>query len=94
MELFLDRVNQNVQEAFKKFKTTKIKNMRTQKQINELIGNQNKHQTEIKNTINREISELKMKIDTIKQEVTHDMEKLRKKNETEIQNTMEGTPAH
>jgi chromosome segregation ATPase len=31
-----------------------------------------------------------MKIDNIKGEVTHDMENLRKKNETEIQNTMEG----
>jgi hypothetical protein len=31
-----------------------------------------------------------MKIDNIKEEVTHDMENLRKKNETEIQNTMKG----
>jgi hypothetical protein len=31
-----------------------------------------------------------LKIDNIKEEVTHDMENLRKKNETEIQNTMEG----
>jgi chromosome segregation ATPase len=31
-----------------------------------------------------------MKIDNIKEKVTHDMENLRKKNETEIQNTMEG----
>jgi Mg2+ and Co2+ transporter CorA len=31
-----------------------------------------------------------LKIDTIKEEVTHDMKKLRKKNETEIQNKMEG----
>jgi hypothetical protein len=31
-----------------------------------------------------------VKIDNIKDEVTHDMENLRKKNETEIQNTMEG----
>jgi chromosome segregation ATPase len=31
-----------------------------------------------------------MKIGNIKEEVTHDMENLRKKNETEIQNTMEG----
>jgi hypothetical protein len=30
-----------------------------------------------------------MKIDNIKEEVTHDMENLRKKNQTEIQNTME-----
>jgi predicted nucleic acid-binding Zn-ribbon protein len=41
-------------------------------------------------TLNREINELKMKIDNIKEEVTHDMENLRKKNETEIQNTLEG----
>jgi hypothetical protein len=31
-----------------------------------------------------------MKIDNIKEVVTHDMENLWKKNETEIQNTMEG----
>jgi hypothetical protein len=31
-----------------------------------------------------------MKIDNIEEEVTLDMENLRKKNETEIQNTMEG----
>jgi hypothetical protein len=31
-----------------------------------------------------------MKIDNIKEEVTHDMANLRKKNEIEIQNTMEG----
>jgi hypothetical protein len=43
-----------------------------------------------KNTINREINELKMKIDNNKEEVTHDMKNLRKKNETEIQNRMEG----
>jgi polyhydroxyalkanoate synthesis regulator phasin len=31
-----------------------------------------------------------MKIDNIKEEVTQDMENLRKKNETETQNTMGG----
>jgi chromosome segregation ATPase len=31
-----------------------------------------------------------MKIDNIKEEVTHNMQNLRKKNEREIQNTMEG----
>jgi hypothetical protein len=45
------------------------------------------------NTINREINELKTKIGNIKVEVTHDMENLRKKNETEIQNTREANPA-
>jgi hypothetical protein len=36
------------------------------------------------------INELRMKIDNIKEEVTHDMENLRKKNKTEIENKMEG----
>jgi hypothetical protein len=39
------------------------------------------------NSIHREISELKLKIDNINKEVTYDMENLRNKNETEIQNT-------
>jgi DNA repair exonuclease SbcCD ATPase subunit len=91
MEMLLDVVNQNIREALKKFQDTKNKEYeKTQKQINELIGSLNKHQSETENTINREINELKMKIDNIKKEVTHGMENLRKKNETEIQNTMEG----
>jgi hypothetical protein len=36
-----------------------------------------KHKSETKNTINREINELRAKIDNIKEEVTHDMENLR-----------------
>jgi hypothetical protein len=36
------------------------------------------------------INELKTKMDNIKEEETHDMENLRKMNETETQNTMEG----
>jgi predicted nuclease with TOPRIM domain len=40
--------------------------------------------------INKEISELRMKIDNIKEEVTQDMENPRKKNKTEMQNKMEG----
>jgi chromosome segregation ATPase len=40
--------------------------------------------------INREINELKMKIKNIKEELTQDMENLRKKNQTETQNIVEG----
>jgi hypothetical protein len=40
--------------------------------------------------INKEINELRMKIENIKEEVTQDMENLRKKNKTEMQNKMEG----
>jgi uncharacterized protein YukE len=91
MELLLDMVNKNVQEAIKKFQGNKNKKYeKTQKQINEIIGALNKYQIEAENTINREINVLKMKFDNIKEKVTHAMENLRKKNETEIQNTIEG----
>jgi chromosome segregation ATPase len=40
--------------------------------------------------INKKINELRVKTDNIKEEVTQDMESLRKKNETEMQNKMEG----
>jgi uncharacterized protein Yka (UPF0111/DUF47 family) len=89
--MLLDMLNQNIQEALKKFQDTKNKEYKkTQKQIIELIGALNKHKSETENTINREINELKTKIDNIKEEVTHDMENFRKNNEPEIQNTMEG----
>jgi hypothetical protein len=58
MEMLLDMVNQNVQEALNKFQDTKNEEYeKTQKQINELIGVLNKHQSETENTINREINE-------------------------------------
>jgi hypothetical protein len=84
-------INQNIQETLKKFQDNKNKGYGvTQKQINELIGALNKHQSITENTINREINELRMKTDNIKEEMTHDMENLRKMNETEIQKTVEG----
>jgi septal ring factor EnvC (AmiA/AmiB activator) len=43
--------------------------------------------------INKEINEFRMEIDNIKEEGTQDMENLRKKNETEMQNKMEGQPS-
>jgi hypothetical protein len=89
--MLLDMLNQNIQEALKKFQDNKNKEYeKTHKQINKIIRALNKHQTETENTINREINELRMKTDNIKEEVTHDMENLRKKNEAEIQNKMEG----
>jgi uncharacterized protein involved in exopolysaccharide biosynthesis len=39
MEMLLDKVNKNIQEALKKFQNNKNKEYKkTQKQINELIG--------------------------------------------------------
>jgi polyhydroxyalkanoate synthesis regulator phasin len=75
-------VNQNIQEALREFQDDKTKEYeKTQTQINEIIGALNKHQTERKITINGEINELRAKIDNIKEEVTHDMESLKKKKE-------------
>jgi hypothetical protein len=80
MEMLLDKEIQNIQEALKKFQDNKNKEYeKTHKKISELIGALNKYQSEIENTINREIIELRMKIDNIKDEVTHDIECLRKK---------------
>jgi predicted phage tail protein len=91
MEMLLDMVNQNVQKTLKKFQYNKNKEYeKTQKQINEIIRVPNKHQSDTENTTNREINELRAKIDNFKEEVTHDMENLRKNNEAKIQNTMEG----
>jgi polyhydroxyalkanoate synthesis regulator phasin len=91
IQMLLDMVNQNVQEALKKFQEDKNREYeKTQNQINEIIEALNKHQTETETTTNREINDLRSKIDNFKEEVTHDMENLRKKNETEIQNKMEG----
>jgi hypothetical protein len=55
--MLLDMVNQNVQEALKKFQDKKTQEyQKTQKQINEIIGALNKHQTETKVTISREMN--------------------------------------
>jgi uncharacterized protein involved in exopolysaccharide biosynthesis len=54
MEMILDMVNQNVQEALKKFLDTKNKEYKkTQKQINEIIGALHKYQSETENAIER-----------------------------------------
>jgi hypothetical protein len=54
MEMILDTVNQNVQDALKKFQDTKNKEYKkTQKQMNEFIAALNKKQSEPENTKNR-----------------------------------------
>jgi polyhydroxyalkanoate synthesis regulator phasin len=66
-EMLLDMVNQNIQEALKKFQEDKNKEYeKTQKQINEITEALNKHQTETETTINREINELRAKLTILK----------------------------
>jgi chromosome segregation ATPase len=85
--MILDMVNENVQETLKKFQDNKNREFeKTQEEIKETIQALYKHQSETKNTINKEINEFRTKIDNIKE----DMENLRKKNKTELQNKMEG----
>jgi hypothetical protein len=54
MEKIQDVVNQNVQDVLKKYQDTKNKDYeKTQKQINEVRGAINKHQSETENSIER-----------------------------------------
>jgi small-conductance mechanosensitive channel len=54
MEKILDMINQNVQDTVKKFQNTKNKeHEKTQKQINELREDFNKHQSETRDTIKK-----------------------------------------
>jgi polyhydroxyalkanoate synthesis regulator phasin len=67
IEMLLDMVNQNIQEALKKFQDSKNKEYeKSKKQINEIIEALNKCQTETETTINGEINELKANINNIK----------------------------
>jgi hypothetical protein len=60
-------VNQNVQETLK-FQENKNREFeKAWEQIKETIEALYKHQSETKNTINKEINELRMKIDNIKE---------------------------
>jgi hypothetical protein len=75
IETIVDMVNQNVQETLKKYQENKNREFeKVQEQIKETVQALYKHQSETKNTINREIIELRTKIDNIKEEETQDME--------------------
>jgi hypothetical protein len=90
-EMILDMVNQNVQETLKKFQKNKNREFEKAKEaIKETIEALYKHQSVTKNTNKKEINELRVKIDNIKEEGTQDTEHLRKKNKIEMQNKMEG----
>jgi hypothetical protein len=85
IEMILDMVNQNVQETLEKFQDNKNREFeKVQEQIKETIEALYKHQNKTKNTISKEINEFRLKIDSIKEEESQDMENLRKKNKTEM----------
>jgi NAD(P)H-dependent FMN reductase len=66
--MILDMVKQNVQETLKKFQDNKNREFeKAQEKIKETIEALYKQQSETKNMINKEINELRMKIDNIKE---------------------------
>jgi hypothetical protein len=65
-------------------KTTNREFEKVKEEIKETIEALYKHQSETENMINKEINELRTKMDNIKEEMTQDMENLRKKNKTEL----------
>jgi hypothetical protein len=94
IEMIQGMVNRNVQETFKKFQDNKNREYeKEQQQIKETIEGLYKHQSETKSSINREINDLRMKIDNIKEEVTHDMENLRKRTKQKYKTKWKATSA-
>jgi hypothetical protein len=62
IQMILDMVNQNVQETLKKFQNNKNREFeKAQEEIKETIEALCQYQSETKNTINKEISELRKK---------------------------------
>jgi ElaB/YqjD/DUF883 family membrane-anchored ribosome-binding protein len=90
--MLLGMVNENIQEALKKFQENKNKE-KTQKQINGLIEALNKHQTETEVTINREKNELRAKIDKTKEEVNNNMETTEKRMKQKYKTKWKVIPA-
>jgi NAD(P)H-dependent FMN reductase len=71
--MILDMVNQNVQQTLKKFQDNKNREFeKAQEQTKETIEALYKHQSQTKNKINKEIYELRLNIDNIKEEGTQD----------------------
>jgi paraquat-inducible protein B len=93
IEMILDMVKQDVQETLKKFQDNKNKEYeKEQQQIKETIEALYKHQSETKRTINRELNDLRMKIDNIKEVVTHGMENLRKRTKQKYKTKWKAIP--
>jgi hypothetical protein len=94
MEMILDMDKQNVQEALKKIQDTKNKEYdKTQKQVTEIIGSLNKHQSETQITISREINELKTKIDNFKEEIPMTWKTSEKRMKQKHKTQWKATPA-
>jgi hypothetical protein len=87
-------VNQNIQETPKKFQDNKTKEYeKRQKQINETLRALNKHQTEKKITISREINELGQKLAILRSNPILKKEKIRKRMKQKYKTKWKAIPA-
>jgi hypothetical protein len=69
IHMLLEMVNQKVPETLKKFQDNKNREFeKAKEEIKETIEALYKHQSETKNTINKEVNELMTKTDNIKEE--------------------------
>jgi hypothetical protein len=66
--MILDMINQNVQETLKKIQGNKNREFeKAKEEIKQTIEALYKHQSETENTINKQINELRTKINNIKE---------------------------
>jgi gas vesicle protein len=66
--MILDMINQNVQETLKKIQGNKNREFeKAKEEIKQTIEALYKHQSETENTINKQINELRRKINNIKE---------------------------
>jgi Ni,Fe-hydrogenase I large subunit len=71
IEMILDRVSQNVQETLMKFQDNKNREFeKAKEEIKETVETLYKHQSERENMMNKQINELRTKIDNIKEETS------------------------
>jgi hypothetical protein len=93
-EIILDTVKQNVHETLKKFQDNKNREFeKAQEERKETIEVLYKHQSETKNMNNKEINELRTKIDNIKEEHIQDMKNLRKRMKQNCKTKCKANPA-
>jgi hypothetical protein len=94
IEMILDMVNQNIQGILKKFQDNKNREFeKAQEEIKETIKPLYKHQSGKKNMINKEVNELRTKIDNFKEEMTQDMETSEKRTKQNCKTKWKANPA-
>jgi hypothetical protein len=92
--MILDRVNQNVQETLKKFQDNKNREFeKAKEEIKETTEALYKHQSETENTNNKQMNELRAKIDNTKEEMTRKWKTAEKRTKHNCKTKRKANPA-